>query len=127
MWTNNFINCAEAVIEKKAGPHIRANRQSPSPHDVIHTISTPHGQVQRIVVFKKNGVQAMVEYPFQQIVSSIVVWCFLDSGEADQHRCESVRRSRGAARDWPCPSARCRSDLRLPTLGFYLFLRFRGS
>ncbi|XP_064292913.1 heterogeneous nuclear ribonucleoprotein L isoform X4 [Plodia interpunctella] len=30
--------------------------------DVIHTISTPHGQVQRIVVFKKNGVQAMVEF-----------------------------------------------------------------
>ncbi|XP_052742881.1 heterogeneous nuclear ribonucleoprotein L isoform X6 [Bicyclus anynana] len=30
--------------------------------DVIHTISTPHGLVQRIVVFKKNGVQAMVEF-----------------------------------------------------------------
>ncbi|XP_061381010.1 heterogeneous nuclear ribonucleoprotein L isoform X2 [Danaus plexippus] len=30
--------------------------------DVIHTISSPHGQVQRIVVFKKNGVQAMVEF-----------------------------------------------------------------
>lgn len=30
--------------------------------DVIHTISNPHGQVQRIVVFKKNGVQAMVEF-----------------------------------------------------------------
>ncbi|XP_063543498.1 heterogeneous nuclear ribonucleoprotein L isoform X2 [Cydia strobilella] len=30
--------------------------------DVIHTISAPHGQVQRIVVFKKNGVQAMVEF-----------------------------------------------------------------
>ncbi|CAH4032335.1 unnamed protein product [Pieris brassicae] len=30
--------------------------------DVVHTISTPHGQVQRIVVFKKNGVQAMVEF-----------------------------------------------------------------
>ncbi|XP_068624564.1 heterogeneous nuclear ribonucleoprotein L isoform X3 [Battus philenor] len=30
--------------------------------DVIHTISTPHGNVQRIVVFKKNGVQAMVEF-----------------------------------------------------------------
>ncbi|XP_048488174.1 heterogeneous nuclear ribonucleoprotein L isoform X2 [Plutella xylostella] len=30
--------------------------------DVVHTISSPHGQVQRIVVFKKNGVQAMVEF-----------------------------------------------------------------
>ncbi|KOC66941.1 Heterogeneous nuclear ribonucleoprotein L, partial [Habropoda laboriosa] len=32
--------------------------------EVLHTISTPSGQVQRIVIFKKNGVQAMVEYPF---------------------------------------------------------------
>jgi len=32
--------------------------------DVLHTISAPNGQVVRIVIFKKNGVQAMVEYPF---------------------------------------------------------------
>lgn len=32
--------------------------------EVLHTISAPSGQVQRIVIFKKNGVQAMVEYPF---------------------------------------------------------------
>ncbi|KAH8027564.1 hypothetical protein HPB51_007114 [Rhipicephalus microplus] len=32
--------------------------------DVIHTICTPSGKVMRIVIFKKNGVQAMVEYPF---------------------------------------------------------------
>lgn len=31
--------------------------------EVLHTISVPSGQVQRIVIFKKNGVQAMVEYP----------------------------------------------------------------
>ncbi|XP_022250108.1 heterogeneous nuclear ribonucleoprotein L-like isoform X2 [Limulus polyphemus] len=30
--------------------------------DVIHTISSPSGKVQRIVIFKKNGVQAMVEF-----------------------------------------------------------------
>ncbi|XP_042143600.1 heterogeneous nuclear ribonucleoprotein L isoform X2 [Ixodes scapularis] len=30
--------------------------------DVIHTISTPSGKVMRIVIFKKNGVQAMVEF-----------------------------------------------------------------
>lgn len=35
--------------------------------EVLHTISSPHGQVQRIVIFKKNGVQAMVEYPLQNI------------------------------------------------------------
>ncbi|XP_059480129.1 heterogeneous nuclear ribonucleoprotein L isoform X2 [Neocloeon triangulifer] len=30
--------------------------------DVLHTISAPNGQVVRIVIFKKNGVQAMVEF-----------------------------------------------------------------
>ncbi|CAH0754912.1 unnamed protein product [Bemisia tabaci] len=30
--------------------------------DVLHTICHPHGKVHRIVVFKKNGVQAMVEF-----------------------------------------------------------------
>lgn len=29
---------------------------------VLHTICSPNGQVQRIVIFKKNGVQAMVEF-----------------------------------------------------------------
>ncbi|KAG1681987.1 Heterogeneous nuclear ribonucleoprotein L [Nymphon striatum] len=32
--------------------------------DIIHTIASPLGKVLRIVIFKKNGVQAMVEYPF---------------------------------------------------------------
>ncbi|XP_044318003.1 heterogeneous nuclear ribonucleoprotein L isoform X11 [Drosophila rhopaloa] len=30
--------------------------------DVLHKICHPHGQVMRIVIFKKNGVQAMVEF-----------------------------------------------------------------
>ena len=30
----------------------------------MHTITVAYGQVLRIVIFKKNGVQAMVEYPF---------------------------------------------------------------
>ncbi|XP_070069889.1 heterogeneous nuclear ribonucleoprotein L isoform X10 [Drosophila takahashii] len=30
--------------------------------DVLHKICHPHGQVLRIVIFKKNGVQAMVEF-----------------------------------------------------------------
>lgn len=30
--------------------------------DVLHKICQPHGQVLRIVIFKKNGVQAMVEF-----------------------------------------------------------------
>ena len=28
----------------------------------MHTICSPHGSVYRIVIFKKNGVQAMVEF-----------------------------------------------------------------
>uniref|UniRef100_A0A8C3MCC2 Uncharacterized protein n=1 Tax=Geospiza parvula TaxID=87175 RepID=A0A8C3MCC2_GEOPR len=34
-----------------------------SPQDVLYTICNPCGPVQRIVIFRKNGVQAMVEYP----------------------------------------------------------------
>ncbi|NWU08277.1 HNRPL protein, partial [Cephalopterus ornatus] len=33
------------------------------PTDVLYTICNPCGPVQRIVIFRKNGVQAMVEYP----------------------------------------------------------------
>ncbi|XP_005106832.2 heterogeneous nuclear ribonucleoprotein L isoform X2 [Aplysia californica] len=38
------------------------NPQYPITVDVIHKINGPYGQVQRIVIFKKNGVQAMVEF-----------------------------------------------------------------
>ena len=31
----------------------------------MHTICSPYGQVLRIVIFKKNGVQTMVEYPLK--------------------------------------------------------------
>lgn len=31
--------------------------------EVLHAITANTGQVQRIVIFKKNGVQAMIEYP----------------------------------------------------------------
>lgn len=30
--------------------------------DVIHTISSPYGMVQRVAIFRKNGVQALVEF-----------------------------------------------------------------
>jgi heterogeneous nuclear ribonucleoprotein L len=30
--------------------------------DVLHTISSTYGQVLRIVIFKKHGVQGMVEF-----------------------------------------------------------------
>ncbi|XP_046364268.1 heterogeneous nuclear ribonucleoprotein L-like isoform X2 [Haliotis rufescens] len=38
------------------------NPQYPITVDVMHTICSPYGQVLRIVIFKKNGVQAMVEF-----------------------------------------------------------------
>ena len=31
--------------------------------DVVRTICTPYGFVQRIVIFRKNGLQVLVEYP----------------------------------------------------------------
>ena len=34
--------------------------------EVLHTICSPNGQVLRIVIFRKNGIQAMVEYPLVQ-------------------------------------------------------------
>lgn len=34
--------------------------------DVLYTVCNPIGSVLRIVIFKRNGIQAMVEYPFRQ-------------------------------------------------------------
>ncbi|KAK3082700.1 hypothetical protein FSP39_003104 [Pinctada imbricata] len=49
--------------EVKSANHILLytvlNPQYPITVDVMHTINSPYGQVQRIVIFKKNGVQAM--------------------------------------------------------------------
>ncbi|KAB1273320.1 Heterogeneous nuclear ribonucleoprotein L [Camelus dromedarius] len=39
--------------------------------DVLYTICNPCGPVQRIVIFRKNGVQAMVEYPLLGNESSL--------------------------------------------------------
>ncbi|KAK6489826.1 heterogeneous nuclear ribonucleoprotein L-like isoform X1 [Huso huso] len=35
--------------------------------DVLYTVCNPTGNVLRIVIFKRNGIQAMVEYPFRSI------------------------------------------------------------
>ncbi|XP_076667972.1 heterogeneous nuclear ribonucleoprotein L isoform X3 [Andrena cerasifolii] len=40
----------------------RVRRRATTQKEVLHTISAPSGQVRRIVIFKKNGVQAMVEF-----------------------------------------------------------------
>jgi len=49
----------------------------------MHTITSPHGTVNRIVIFRKNGVQAMVEYLFtcccsqlQHRLTKINFYCF---------------------------------------------------
>nr|CAI5840830.1 unnamed protein product [Callosobruchus analis] len=48
------------------------NPMYPITVDVLHTICQSSGQVLRIVIFKKNGVQAMVEYPFHAAFLDIV-------------------------------------------------------
>ncbi len=45
--------------------------------DVLYTICNNCGPVQRIVIFRKNGVQAMVEYPFPRVLSECLLQvCF---------------------------------------------------
>lgn len=39
--------------------------------EVIYTICHPHGTVLRIVIFKKNGVQAMVEFGKRTSISVV--------------------------------------------------------
>lgn len=46
--------------------------------DVLYTICNNCGPVQRIVIFRKNGVQAMVEYPF--------LWVLLDMEVLHHHK-----------------------------------------
>ncbi|CAH2232324.1 jg26323 [Pararge aegeria aegeria] len=73
MGISPFVNFKLKLEGFQTRPSLRRAHNKLS-QDVIHTISTPHGQVQRIVVFKKNGVQAMVEYPFQTGISYYMVW-----------------------------------------------------
>jgi heterogeneous nuclear ribonucleoprotein L len=57
-------------LERQGGPEAPntvllftvLNPQYPITVDVMHTITSQHGTVNRIVIFKKNGVQAMVEF-----------------------------------------------------------------
>lgn len=39
--------------------------------DVLYTICNNCGPVQRIVIFRKNGVQSMVEYPLECFLSIV--------------------------------------------------------
>ncbi|OXU31102.1 hypothetical protein TSAR_016398 [Trichomalopsis sarcophagae] len=56
--------CSNGVISQGRDP------TSPRPTllEVLHAISHQSGTVQRIVIFKKNGVQAMVEYPLHTAI-----------------------------------------------------------
>ncbi|KAG2467052.1 HNRLL protein, partial [Polypterus senegalus] len=41
--------------------------------DILYTVCNPIGNVLRIVIFKRNGIQAMVEYPFFEKLSIVRV------------------------------------------------------
>ncbi|KAG7234907.1 hypothetical protein INR49_003644, partial [Caranx melampygus] len=50
--------------------------------DVLYTICNNCGPVQRIVIFRKNGVQAMVEYPFLWVLFDMEMSFCLHPGES---------------------------------------------
>ncbi|KZS04614.1 Heterogeneous nuclear ribonucleoprotein L [Daphnia magna] len=54
--------------------------------DVLHTITQAFGEVLRIVIFKKHGVQAMVEYPFNQILINYFLIKFRDHADSQRQR-----------------------------------------
>lgn len=62
----NYNNRGGRSQEEEKPNHILLitiiNPSYPITVDVIHTICSPNGKVLRIVIFKKNGVQAMVEF-----------------------------------------------------------------
>lgn len=78
--------------------------------EVLHAITANTGQVQRIVIFKKNGVQAMIEYPLQ---------CILHSGNVRRTAvgCQHFWRPRvKTSRKLPCKSRLRKLTLRVTTL-----------
>ena len=52
----------------------------------MHTICSPYGTVLRIVIFKKNGVQAMVEYPWPAYCTVVSVQQHLRSCSSTLNR-----------------------------------------
>ncbi|UYV74982.1 HNRNPLL [Cordylochernes scorpioides] len=64
--------------------------------DVINTICTPNGKVLRIVIFKKNGVQAMVEYPLMGLLCLYNKWVIdsLTGSAATFDSPESAKRAK---------------------------------
>ncbi|CDQ74817.1 unnamed protein product [Oncorhynchus mykiss] len=62
-----MFNCPGGYEQRiQFGKLTKAFRVSPSlvSKDVLYTVCNPIGSVMRIVIFKRNGIQAMVEYPF---------------------------------------------------------------
>lgn len=41
--------------------------------DVLYTVCNPIGSVLRIVIFKRNGIQAMVEYPYRVLLELLQI------------------------------------------------------
>lgn len=54
--------------------------------DILHTIFSKQGQVLRIVIFRKSGLQAMVEYP---LLKSNSPTCMYSSGK---YACKFIGR-----------------------------------
>ena len=75
---SNKENTKAVVCFKRKNCIVRVNYQLPMSlmelyflidQDVLHTITQTFGDVLRIVIFKKHGVQAMVEYPFPKMIA----------------------------------------------------------
>ena len=72
---NDRTKCVVDVLVCNALPVINVLSLSLS-QDVLYTVCNPVGNVQRIVIFKRNGIQAMVEYPDCACVCACLCVCF---------------------------------------------------
>ncbi|KAF1393540.1 hypothetical protein PFLUV_G00017050 [Perca fluviatilis] len=66
----------------------------PITSDVLYTICNNCGPVQRIVIFRKNGVQAMVEYPFA--MDNLVLPCLVLNSVVTFDSVQSAQRAKAS-------------------------------
>jgi hypothetical protein len=75
--------CMFRVVADHSGEHVLLltilNPLYPIDVNVLHSITHPHGKVVRIVIFHKNGVQAMVEYPLTVSMDYFLLFFFFFS------------------------------------------------
>lgn len=81
----------EARLEAGRFTGLRSiTRLSISIQDVLYTVCNPIGSVLRIVIFKRNGIQAMVEYP-SRVSVYVCMWGCVVSVLIATFRFESVQ------------------------------------